>query len=506
MPQAPLTQFPFVGGSYLARSRNFDAQRTVNLYPETSGSGNSKSIACLIGTPGTKFTFATGGGTGVVTRGMIRFSETISIVVISNKVTKVTNAGGVFTALIIATIPNLSTPVSMASNGLKVMMVTGPEGYEIDPVAGTVTQIVDPDFHGADVVWFIDGYFVFNWPGTQKYQITDLYSTAIQPLKFASAEGAPDLLISHIVINNEILLLGETSAEFHADSGNTDFPFEPIRGAFIEQGCAARFSVAKMTDGNGVGTAFWLTKNEAGQGMVVRNVGYQPQRISDHALELAIQGYSVIDDAIAFTYQQEGHNFYVLSFPTAGTTWCYDTATEIWCERGYTPVDVVTGAPTGAPMQAHPAICHMFFGGKNLVGSRLDAAVYELDLDYFYDDVPQTNGTVQGPLYRIRQCPHLSNGDLWQIFDRLWIDMETGVGLSAAGLGNDPKLLLEWSDDGGSSFPNSKLVPIGKIGQRKARAVARRLGKSLDRVFRVTLAEPVKCVFNGAGCNVRVAK
>jgi hypothetical protein len=505
MTQAPLTQFPFVGGSYLARSRNFDAQRTVNLYPEMSGSGNSKSIACLIGTPGTRFTFSAGGGAGIVVRGMIRFSETISIVVTSNRVAKVTYAGGIFTSLLIGTIPNLSTPVSMASNGLKIMLVTGPDGFEIDPVLGTVTQIVDPDFHGADVVWFIDGYFVFNWPGTQKYQITDLYSTAIQPLKFASAEGSPDLLISLIVINNEILLLGEASAEFHADSGNTDFPFEPIRGAFIEQGCAAKFSVAKMTDGNGVGTAFWLTRNESGQGMVVRNVGYQPQRISDHALELAVQGYSVISDAIAYTYQQEGHNFYVLNFPTAAATWAYDTSTELWCERGYTPVDVFTGIPTGAATQAHPGICHMFFGGKNLVGSRLDACAYELDLDYFYDDVPQTNGTVQGPIYRIRQCPHLSSGDSWQIFDRIWFDMETGVGLVTAGTGNDPKLILEWSDDGGSSFPNSMLVPIGKLGQRKARAVARRLGKSRDRVFRVTLAEPVKCVFNGAGCNVRVA-
>lgn len=505
MTQSPLNQFPFVGGSYLARSRNFDAQRTVNLYAETSGSGNSKSIACLIGTPGMKYVTATGGGTGIVTRGMIRFSETIAIVVISNKVVKVTNAGGVLSSLQIGTIPNLSTPVSMASNGIKVMLVTGADGFEIDPISGTVTQILDPDFHGADVVWFIDGYFVFNWPGTQKYQITDLYSTAIQPLKFASAEGSPDLLISLIVVNNEILLLGDNSAEFHADSGNTDFPFEPIRGAFIEQGCAAKFSVAKMTDGNGVGAAFWLSKNEAGQGMVVRNIGYQPQRISDHALEFAMQGYSRIDDAIAYTYQQEGHNFYVLSFPTAQATWAFDTSSELWCERGYIPVDVLTGIPTGAPMQAHPAICHMFFGGKNLVGSSLDAGIYEFDLDYFYDDVPQTNGTLHGPIYRIRQCPHLANGDSWQIFDRLWIDMETGVGLSGTGVGSDPTLILEWSDDGGSSFPNSMLVPIGKIGQRKARAVARRLGKSRDRVFRITLAEPVKCVFNAAGCNVRVA-
>ena len=507
MPQAPLNRFPFIGGAYLARSRNFDAQRTVNLYPEISQSGNSKSIACLIGTPGTKLWNGSAPANGGV-RGMIRFSSDIGIIVRGQHIDKVDATGALIATLTV--IPNLSTPVSMASNGQVIMMVTGPEGYVIDPVAGTATLIVDPDFHGADAVWFIDGYFVFNWPGTQKYQITDLYSTAIQPLKFASAEGAPDLLISLIVINNEIVLLGENSTEFHADSGNTDFPFEPIRGAFLEQGCAAKFSVAKLTDGSGVGTAIWLTRNESGAGMVVRNVGYQPKRISDHALEFAMQGYSRIDDAVAYTYQQEGHNFYMLSFPTANATWCYDTATELWHERAWRN-------PTDGTLNRHLTWNHMFFGGKNLVGDWRIGSVYEFDLDIYadravFDGVGYGGDTIPS----IRQCPHLSEGDSWQIFDRLWIDMETGVGLSrnvvmdALGgspsfIGQDPSMLVEWSDDGGRSFPNSMIVPIGKIGEYKARAVARRLGKSRDRVFRVTITHPVKRVLIDAGCNVRVA-
>lgn len=497
--QAPLKNFPFVGGSYLARSRNFDSQRTVNLYPETSGSGNSKTIACFIGTPGTKIWYT--GASGPV-RGLLAFSADIGIIVRGDQVIKTNAAQTVETLL--GNIPNIATPVSMASNGSIVMLVTGANGYVLDPVAGTLTAIVDPDFHGADVVWFIDGYFVFNWPGTQKYQITALYSTTIDPLDFASAEGSPDLLVSLIVINNEILLLGETSTEFHGDSGNPDFPFEAIRGTFIEQGCAAKFSVAKMTDGSGVGTALWLSRNEAGNGMVVRTQGYQPIRISDHALEFAIQGYAVIDDAVAYTYQQEGHNFYMLSFPTANATWCYDTATELWHERAWRN-------PLDGSLNRHRSWNHMFFAGKNLVGDCLIGNVWELDLDTYVD---RSSGGYNETLPAIRQCPHLSSGDSWQIFDRLWIDMETGVGLNANILmdgsitpnaGLDPMLLVEWSDDGGSSFPNSMIVPIGRLGKRKTRAVARRLGKSRDRVFRVTITDPVKRVINGAGCNVRTA-
>lgn len=475
----PLTPFPLVAGSYLSRSRKFDAQRTVNFFAEASGSGNSKSIAMLIGTPGC-LSFARGDGNPV--RGMLVFSSTIAIFVSGNTVWRMNTDGTATT--IGAPILISNEMVSMASNGTVVMLVTGGWGYVIDPLALTSTQIVDPAFLGADKVDFVDGYFVFNKPATQQYQITSLYGTAIDPLDFASAEGAPDLLVSLIVDHAEIWLFGETTTEVHANSGNPDFPFERIQGAFMEQGCAAKFSVAKLHN-----TVVWLTKDERGHGTVQKSVGYQPQRISDHALEFAMQGYSRIDDAIAYTYQQEGHSFYMLTFPEAGKTWCFDFSTELWHERRY-------DNPVTQLSERHLSQCHMFYGGKNLVGSWKEGGIYELDLDYYQDD-----GV---PMHSIRQCPHLAAGDLWQFFHEIWIDMETGVGLTS-GTGSDPTLFLEWSDDGGYSFPNSAIVHFGKIGERTLRAVARRLGKSRDRVFRITITDPVKRILINAACRVTVA-
>jgi hypothetical protein len=87
--------------------------------------------------------------------------------------------------------------------------------------------------------------------------------------------------------------------------------------------------------------------------------------------------------------------------------------------------------------------------------------------------------------------------------------MQTGVGLNAdiavnggitATVGKDPQILLEWSDDGGDTFPYSRLVPIGKLGERNLRAIARRLGKSRDRVFRITITDPVKRRLDRCGC------
>jgi hypothetical protein len=498
--QAPLTQFPFVAGAYAARSLNFDAQRTVNLYPELSGSGNSKSIAMLLGCPGTRSWDQVIAGAGPI-RGMLPFSSTKMFAVSGSLAMYFDTTGTAF--YMSPAVPIVgSGPVSMASNGIVVMLVTGAgkPGYIIDPVANTVTQITDPDFVGADRVDFIGGYFIWNKPGTQQYQISGLYSTTIDPLDFASAEAAPDLLVSLNVSFKEAWLYGETTTEVHILSGNADFPIEPIQGAVIEQGCAAAFSVAKMTDGSGTGTNIWLSRNATGQGMFVKSVGYQAVRISDHALEYAIQSYSRIDDAIAYTYQQEGHSFYVCSFPTANKTWAYDTSTELWHERAWR--DPATGA-----LGRHRSNCYAFFAGKHLVGDYSVARIYYFDLDTYGDRMD--SGSFEA-MPAIRQCPHLGNGSNdWQIFDELWIDMETGVGLNAnfpfTSVGKDPQLILEWSDDGGHTFPNSRLVPIGKIGERKVRAVARRLGKSRDRVFRVTITDPVKRCFIAAGARVRAA-
>lgn len=472
-----MTSFDLVGGSYASRSPPFDNQKTINFYAEASGSGSSKSLAMLIGAPGLRLwtTIA-----DAPIRGTLRVSVTTAVVVAGSTVYRVSNVGN---ATVIGSIVPGLTPVSMASNGIVVMLVTGGFGYIITMGTWTIAPITDPAFRGADKVDFLDGYFVFNQPGTQRFQITGLYTPTINPLAFASAEGSPDLLISLIVDHRELWLFGETSTEVFFNSGNPDFPFERIQGAFIEQGCAAKNSVAKMDN-----TVVWLTSDERGFGTVQKAVGYTPQRISNHALEFAIAAYPRIDDAIGYSYQQEGHVFYMLSFPTANVTWCYDSATELWHQRAWRN-------PASGALERHRSQCQMAFANDNIVGDWENGNLYILDLDTYTDA-----GVI---LPSIRQCPHIATGNAWQFFWKLWVDMQTGVGL-AGGQGSDPQLLLEWSDDGGQSFPNAMTVSFGKIGERKARANFRRLGKSRDRVWRFTITDPVKRILIGGDAQYTV--
>lgn len=466
----------FVGPAYTARSKNFDASRCINLYAEASGSGQSKAIAMLVGAPGTKL-FTTLAGSSV--RGMVRFSKAQAVVVVGGNVYSMDTSG---VGTLIGTIVGGTFPVSMATNGIVVFIAAGPNGYAVDPVGGTVTEIIDPSFSGADRVDYIDGYFVFNKPNTQEFQITGLFSTALDPLDFASAEGAPDLLISLIVDHREIWLFGETSTEVFFNSGNADFPFERIQGAFIQQGIAAKNSPARF--GNTIG---WLTRNDEGQGMVVKAQGFQPIRISTHAVEFAIASYTNIDDAIGFGYQQEGHDFYVLIFPSANTTWVYDAATELWHERAWRN-------PLDASLNRIRAECVLAFGNKILIGDWQTGEIFQWDLNTYSD-----NGN---PLVALRQTPHKASADNTNIFfHKLWIDMQTGVGLTT-GQGSDPQVMLSWSDDGGHSFGNELWASAGKIGEHKRRVNFRRLGRSRDRIFRVVITDPVKRVFIGAGVEI----
>lgn len=458
-----MANFPFIGASYTARSKTFDAQRCVNLYPEVSGSGRSKSVAALIGTPGLKpwATLATG-----PIRGMLSVGSDAALVAAGNHLYRVDASGA---SEHVGWIDD-SGPVAMETNGSSVMVVTGSSGYTVDTATWSMSEIIDDDFSGADRVGFIDGYFIFNCPGTGKFQTTGLYDTDIDGLSFATAEGAPDKLVSLIVDHRELWLFGERSTEVWFNSGNADFPFERINGAFIEHGCAAKHSVAKLDN-----SVFWLGADDKGRGIVFRAAGYQPQRISTHALEFAIGGYDKVDDAVAYAYQQEGHAFYVLTFPSADATWVFDASTGLWHERAW--------RDDAGRLHRHRSNCHMAFAGRNLVGDFETGAIYDFDLGTYTDA-----GDV---IPRIRACQH-SSADLKMVFySAFQIDMETGVGLEY-GQGADPQAMLQWSDDGGFSWSHEHWATIGKIGARKTRVRWRRLGRARDRVFRLTITDPVK--------------
>jgi hypothetical protein len=94
---------------------------------------------------------------------------------------------------------------------------------------------------------------------------------------------------------------------------------------------------------------------------------------------------------------------------------------------------------------------------------------------------------------RLRRAPHLSHEMGWAFHSLFQVDMETGVGLSDPDAqGHVPVIMIRWSDDGGHTWSNVHEIPIGKLGKYKTRALLRRLGRSRDRVYELTMSDPVR--------------
>jgi len=464
---------PILGSGYVARSVNAADNRMVNLFPEIVPEGG-KEPAFLQRAPGLRqlVQLPTGPVRGLWTYGGYAYavSGTKLYQIDSNwaYVEKGTVAG--------------TAPVNMSDNGIQLFIAAGANGYIYNANTGVFAQITDPDFYGAVGVGFLDGYFVYNQPNSQKFWVTSLYDgTSVDPLDFASAEGSPDDLVTLIVDHREVWLFGTTSVEVWYNAGLPDFPLARIEGAFNEIGCQAPYSVAKLDN-----ALFWLGRDARGNGIVYRSKGYTGVRVSTHAVEWQIQQYTTLADAVAYTYQQDGHAFYVLNFPTANTTWVYDVSTEVWHERAGWENNQFT---------RHRGQNQMNFADEIVIGDYVAGILYAYDMNVYSEA-----DTIQKWLRSWRALPTGQNDLKRTTQHSLQLDCESGVGL-VTGQGSNPQVMLRWSDDGGHTWSNEHWKSMGQIGQYGKRVIWRRLGmttKIRDRVYEVSGTDPVKIAIMGA--------
>jgi hypothetical protein len=285
-------------------------------------------------------------------------------------------------------------------------------------------------------------------------------------------------------MHREIWLFGELTTEVWFNSGAADFTFQRMPGVYIEHGCAAKHSVAKIDL-----ALFWLGRDLQGQGIVFAGRNYAADRVSTYALEAEIATYARIDDAVGFSYLQGGHAFYVMSFPTANKTWALDTTTQQWTQLAYMEA-------TGS-LSRHRAVSHAAYGGQNLVVDWQNGNLYALDPNAYTD-----NGN---PILRVRSFPHLAGSDGNRMMFRQFIaDMEVGAGLP--GDSAPPEVRLRWSDDRGASWGNPVSASLGKVGEYLTSIQWQRLGYARDRVFELSWSAPVKTALNGAWVDVTRAR
>lgn len=469
----------FVGPTYNLKSVNADGQRCVNLYPEVieSGSGKESQVAYLKSTPGLKKIIETGSGSAR----MIHVDSVGRVfVVIGSELYKTSFNGFVWTTLKVGDFSTAHGQVRAASSVIGddniTVFVDGFTSYLFLYVGASSTETFG-DFASygyvpvstASSVVFIDGYFIFSLKNSNQFYVSDFNSFNVDALSFASSEGNPDNIVGIVANHRDLIIFNERSTELFSNTGNVDFPFERVSGGFIEKGCVASNSIAKID-----GLVFWVGRDDLGQGTVYATQSLSPQRVSTHAVEQAISNYADIKNATGYCYQKNGHSFYVLNLSTS--TFVYDLSTKLWHERAYT---------SGGQLQRHRADCLGYYSEYDLhiVGDYETNKIYIFDENTYSDDGEA--------ITRMRICPHLSGGLKYLFYKSIQIDMETGVGIDGVDQGSDPVAMLSYSDDGGHSWSNELFATIGKLGNYKKRIIWRRLGRSRDRVFKLKITDPI---------------
>lgn len=368
---------------------------------------------------------------------------------------------------------DLKGRVVMEDNGIQVVVVDGFKGFYYDANTKEVEQITHEAFYPASTVTYQDGYFLFDRKGTGQFFISELLDVDFDPLDFATAEGQPDNLVTVLSDHREIFLFGTETIEVWYNSGALDFPFERNQGAFIEKGCGARYSVAKQNN-----TVYFVGSDL----MVYQMTGYTPVRISTHAVEKTLKDVD-LSDSFAYTYQDEGHLFYVLTIPSRDITWCYDISTGAWHVR------------QSYQFGRHQSNNAIFFDSKTLVGDFQNGRIYQMAGNFYTDDGE--------PVVREFVLPTLNNGREFLTVDSLEFDMGTGVGL-IQGQGDDPELRVYFSKDSGKTYSESfKRGRIGKIGEYLTRAKVNRFGAARQFTFKVEISDPIPIDIGGAWVEVR---
>lgn len=462
---------PFIGDAYKVRSPNLNTQTCINLYPVLDGKGG-KSVKSLYRTPGlTLFSDDPDGYHSV--RSLFSLNNAL-YAVIDNQFFTVDRFG---VKVPRGTLNTSSGHVTILSNGLQIGIFDGPYGYTYTLATNVFAQITNENFAGVSIPTYQDGYGVYPKPDSEVWFISDLFDfSAINALDFASANQSPDFIVASISSHQELWFFNNTTTEVWYDTGNSDFPFERRQTLVIQYGCGAPASLVRADNSS----LYWLAINNQSQGVVCRLNGYTPEVISDEGVNYAINQYERIDDAFAFFYEDDGHLFYILTFPTADRTWVYDVTTKAWHERRS---QINNALPAEAPTRQgrwRPN-CYALFDGKHIVGDFESGKLFYIDTEnYTENDVPITWE---------RTGFHLSDDERYIFINNFQIILQSGVGLST-GQGSDPQIMLSFSKDGGHVFSSEIWASLGKEGEYRARALWPALGCSRDWVIRVRGTDP----------------
>jgi hypothetical protein len=454
-----MARFPLPLASYKLPAPSASSARLVNCFAEPAPKDTTLSGIVLRRAPGIS---AWGGvaTTSISVRGMHVMADVLYAVIGTN----LYSVDSVGATTDIGDIPGTDR-VSMADNGTDLIIVR-PETSDGYHYNGSVTaQIVDAvylGFGGAIRVGFLDGYFVFLPPDSNRVFNSGLNAVTFDGLDVFTAEGASGNIRGMLIDHREIILPKDLTTELWYDAANdTGSPFSRSPDGLLDIGIAGGDSLGQQDN-----SPFWLANDKTFR----RLSSSTPTKMSQYGIDSQVQRLSQLSDSFSVSYEIDGHLFIAWTFPFAGRTFVYDCSTDEWHER------------ESYGLGRWRANCVVNAYGKQLVGDSITGRIGIIDTDTFYEwDDPLVCEWTYQSLYADHNRVSLR---------RFEAVLNTGDA-PLTGQGSDPLMTLKVSRDGGNTFRTLPTRSLGATGQYGRRAVWWNLGTGRQIVPRIQLSDPV---------------
>jgi hypothetical protein len=480
-----MSRFGFVGPSYLSTSPIADAEECINFYPEAI-EGQGKTAYALYPTPGLKPVSKLVNETAIWGQKWVpaagRYFAGGSHLYELDQNFTITDRGAL-------TAP--TGPITIICNQTQLLILSAGLLWVFTLATNTLAAVVSPPFPAVAAIGFSDGFAVAVQSSPADIALSSIgdFSTW-NAINTSSISLFPDNIVSMVVDHRELVLFGNTKSVVYANAGAAIFPFQPVPGAFIEQGADSLSGQVQLDN-----SVMWTSFDERGHLVAYRSQGYVGQRISNHAVEQQWQSYATTSDLISYSLQMNGHPWWHLYFPTAGVSWRYDVATGMW----HKALGWLNGAYT-----AHNTQNHAFAFGKHLMGDWASGTIYQMAMPSYNGASWDFCSDGANPIRRLRQSPYVQTEGVRVYHNRLQFDLETGLGpipplRDAMGNPRDPQMMVSWSNDGAKTFCPNKILNCGQGGNYSKRVFLNRLGSTLHgRVYRAVMTDPIPWRFADA--------
>jgi len=459
------------GPSYQSRSKPLSSQQTKNWYPQLSDQGKDQYV--LMPFPGLK---VVGNAVGI-DRGFHRMAE-ILYQVKGSSLYEIDSQGN---HTLRGTIHGSGRAI-IRDDGINMFIVTDLKVWQYSTDTHSLIEVNDPNITGAKSVDFINNQFLYTF---DKFTtVSDVGNGAsASGLNIIGEETLPDDLVRDYVFDEVIYRCGVRSIVGWYNSGVGSPPIEKLQGRLFAVGLAAINSIAETDE-----AFYWLGDDQS----IYRATAGRKERVSTDAISNQISKFETISDAIGNVMTFEGQNFYCLTFPLENKTFIIS---EELGENGW--FEISSGTADGK----YQGSSFISAYGKTFVADEFNGNVYELDLDTFMNNDETLQRT------RVTQSV---NGDLLNSkgkrvqMSELKIIMETGVGL-VSGQGDNPRIMVEYSDDGGRTWSAGSWPRTGRMGEFTLQVYFYDLGSFYDRMFRISTTDPVSYSLYSATIDLRLA-